>query len=49
MNIYQVRVFKNQKWHVVRSYAIAAEAQEWAKGLEVNWDIKEIALTEAVA
>jgi len=49
MNLYQVRMYKNRQWYVLRSYAILEEAQEWAKGLEIEYDIKEVPLLDAVS
>jgi len=49
MLIYQVRVFNGKSWHVIRSYALLSEAEEWAVNLETEWDIKEVLLEDAVA
>jgi len=49
MNLYQVRMYKNRQWYVLRSYAILEEAQEWAKGLKIEYDIKEVPLLDAVS
>jgi hypothetical protein len=47
MKLYQVRLFINNKWHVVRTYAIESEAQMFAQLLQPEWDIKEVSIAEA--
>jgi hypothetical protein len=49
MNVYQVRLFINNKWHVIRTYAIESEALLFAELLTPEWDVKEISLVEANA
>jgi hypothetical protein len=49
MYIYQVRVFNENKWHVIRCYAIEEEAKSWANCLDTEWDIKKVTLEEANA
>lgn len=47
MKVYQVRLFINNEWRVVRTYAIKSEALLFAQLLEPEWDVKEISLVEA--
>ena len=47
MNLYQVRLFINDTWHVIRTYGTSAEALEFAQLLQAEWDVKEVSLQEA--
>jgi hypothetical protein len=47
MSLYQVRLFINNKWHVIRTYAIKSEAEMFAQLLQPEWDIKEVSILEA--
>ena len=47
MNLYEVRIFKNNKWNEIRTYGSMAQAKSFAELLDTNWDIKEITLQEA--
>ena len=47
MKVYQVRLFINNNWHVIRTYAVKSEALLFAQLLQPEWDVKEISLTEA--
>jgi hypothetical protein len=48
MNLYAVRIFKDRKWHPVRYYSTKQEAEDFAQGLEIEWDVKEISLQSAL-
>jgi len=49
MSIFQVRLFINNQWRTIRTYAIRSEAELFASLLLPEWDIKEISLEEANA
>jgi hypothetical protein len=49
MNLYQVRLFINNKWHVIRTYGTESEALMFAQLLQPEWDVKEVSVTEAIA
>lgn len=49
MFIYQVRIFGGLNWYVIRTYADHDEAASFAKGLDIEWDIKKVTLEEANA
>lgn len=50
MKIFQVRVFIDKKWHTIRTYSILEEANCFAGTLQgIEWDIKEVALSQALA
>ena len=49
MNLYQVRLFINNKWHVIRTYGTESEALTFAQLLQTEWDVKEVSITEALA
>ena len=49
MNLYQVRLFINNKWHVIRTYGTESEARMFAQLLQPEWDVKEVSVTEAIA
>jgi hypothetical protein len=49
MKIYLVRLFIDNKWHTIRSYAVRSEAELFASLLSPEWDIKEVSLEEALA
>ena len=48
MNLYAVRIFKNRKWHLVRYYSTKQEAEDFAQGIETEWDVKEMSLQSAL-
>ena len=50
MKIYAVRLFINNRWNVTRTYADRAEALDFCESAlsGVEWDIKEMTLTEAL-
>ena len=47
MYLYQVRIFKNNKWCVTRTYETKQAAIGFAQWLNVEWDIKKVSLDEA--
>jgi hypothetical protein len=47
MNLYQVRLFINNNWHVIRTYSSQYEAEIFAQLLQPEWDIKEVSIHEA--
>jgi hypothetical protein len=47
MNLYQVRLFVNNEWHVIRTYAFKSEAETFAQLLQPEWDVKEVSIHEA--
>jgi hypothetical protein len=47
MNLYQVRIFKNNQWNVIRTYESSQKAVEFAEILTTTWDVKEVSLVEA--
>jgi len=49
MFMYQVRIFKNNVWHVIRTYAFEDEARSFANCLDTEWDIKKVTLAQANA
>ena len=50
MTIFQVRVFNGKKWHTVRTYSTLEEANCFAGTfLSIEWDIKEVTLSQALA
>ena len=50
MAIFQVRIFNGKKWHTIRTYSILEEANCFAGILQgVEWDIKEVTLSQALA
>ena len=50
MTIYQVRIFNGKKWHTIRTYATLEEANCFAATLQgIEWDIKEVTLSQAIA
>ena len=49
MFIYQVRIFGGLNWYVIRTYADHDEAASFAKGLDIEWDIKKVTLEQANA
>jgi hypothetical protein len=46
MIFYAVRLFKNNQWHIIRTYALRSEALEFAELLDSEWDIKEMSLNQ---
>ena len=50
MNIFQVRVFIDNKWHTVQTYSTLEEANCFAGTFRsIEWDIKEVTLSQALA
>ena len=49
MNVYQVRLFINNKWNVICTYGTESEALLFAHLLQPEWDVKEVSVTEAIA
>ena len=49
MNVYQVRLFINNKWNVIRTYGSESEALIFAQLLQPEWDVKEVSVSEAIA
>jgi hypothetical protein len=49
MNLYQVRLFINDQWHVIRTYGTESEALIFAQLLQPEWDVKEVSVEEANA
>ena len=49
MNVYQVRLFINNKWNVIRTYGTESEALLFPQLLQPEWDVKEVSVTEAIA
>ena len=47
MNLYQVRLFINNKWQVIRTYGTESEALMFAQLLQPEWDVKEVSVAEA--
>jgi len=47
MKLFQVRIFSNNQWNVIRTYAFRSEALDFAENLWVEWDVKEVTLEEA--
>ena len=47
MNLYQVRLFINNKWQVIRTYGTESEALMFAQLLQPEWDVKEVSIAEA--
>lgn len=47
MNLYQVRLFIENKWQVIKTFRTKSEAELFAEILQPVWDIKEINITEA--
>jgi hypothetical protein len=47
MNLYAVRIFAGDNWHIIRTYSVKQEAERFAEGLWVEWDIKEMSLDNA--
>jgi hypothetical protein len=49
MNVYQVRLFINNKWNVIRTYGTESEALLFAELLHPEWDVKEVSVEQAIA
>jgi hypothetical protein len=49
MLIYQVRLFNNNKWHVICTYGTKSEAEAFAQLLQPEWDVKEVTVEQAIA
>ena len=50
MTIFQVRIFNGKKWHTIRTYSTLEEANCFAENFQgVEWDIKEVTLSQALA
>ena len=47
MNLYGVIIFEGDNWHIIRTYSVKQEAERFAEGLWVEWDIKEMSLDNA--
>ena len=45
---FAVRLFINDRWHIIRSYGDFGSAQEFAKNLTTEWDIKAMTLDEII-
>jgi hypothetical protein len=48
MNVYQVRLFINNRWNVIRTYGTESEALLFAQLLLPEWDVKEVSLESAI-
>ena len=48
MNLFAVRLFKNNKWHIIRTYGDYRTALEFADFLTADWDIKEMSVEEII-
>ena len=48
MNVYQVRLFINNKWNVIRTYGTESEALLFAHLLQPEWDVKEVSVEAAI-
>jgi hypothetical protein len=48
MNVFQVRLFINNKWNVIRTYGTESEALLFAELLQPEWDVKEVSVEEAI-
>ncbi len=48
MNLFAVRLFKNNKWQIIRTYGDYRTALEFADFLTADWDIKEMSVEEII-
>lgn len=49
MVLYQVRLFIDNQWKTIRTYAVKSEAEMFAQMLKPEWDIKEVSIEQAIA
>lgn len=46
MNLFAVRIFRNNKWAIVRWYSDKIKATEFAQNLNAEWDVKRFSYEE---